>query len=51
MDILEILELLEGVKMPNRMDPEYCDVFNDCAKGIYEMTTKRNCPETVKVSF
>jgi len=48
---LEALDLLEGVKMPNRSgkDPEYNRAFDKTAKMIYKAVTGRSCPESVKV--
>ena len=48
---LEALDLLEGVKMPNRSgkDPEYNRIFDKTAKMIYKAVTGRSCPESVKV--
>jgi hypothetical protein len=48
---LEALDLLEGVKIPNRngKDPEYNRAFDKTAKMIYETVTGRPCPESVSV--
>ena len=46
---LEALDLLEGIKMPDRQAPEYSAVFNETAKRVYESITDRSCPESVKV--
>lgn len=46
---LEGLEFLEGVKIPNRQDPDYRTVFNETAKRIYKSITDRSCPESVRV--
>ncbi len=48
---LEALDLLEGVKMPNRnvKDPDYNRTFYETAKMIYKTVTGRSCPESVKV--
>jgi hypothetical protein len=48
---LEALDLLEGVKMPNRSGkgPEYNRTFDKTARMIYKAVTGRSCPESVKV--
>jgi len=47
---LEALDLMEGVKMPNRSkDPEYSRIFDKTAKKIYKAVTGRSCPESVEV--
>jgi hypothetical protein len=48
---LEALDLLEGVKMPDRnvKDPDYSRLFDKTAKMIYETVTGRSCPGSVKV--
>jgi len=48
---LEALDLLEGVKMPDRTvkDPDYNRAFDKTAKMIYKAVTGRSCPEPVKV--
>ena len=49
MNIDKMIEDLEGIKMPNRQDPEYRDVFDETAKQIYKTITGRRCPVSVKV--
>ncbi|MFC1814511.1 hypothetical protein ACFL0M_00930 [Thermodesulfobacteriota bacterium] len=46
---LELLECLDGIKMPDRQDPEYRHVFDEAAKDIYRKITGRSCPEAVNV--
>jgi len=48
---LEALDLMEGVKMPDRnvKDPEYNRIFDKTAKMIYKAVTGRSCPESVEV--
>lgn len=48
---LEALDLLEGVKMPNRnvKDPDYNRSFYETAKMIYKTVIGRSCPESIKV--
>ena len=48
---LEALDLLKGVKLPNRKGkkPEYNRAFDKTAKMIYKTVTGRSCPESVEV--
>jgi hypothetical protein len=48
---LDMLSYLKGVKVPGRnvRNPDYNRVFDETAKRIYEVITRRGCPESVKV--
>jgi hypothetical protein len=46
---LELLECLDGIKMPDRQNPEFRHVFDEAAKDIYRKITERSCPESVNV--
>jgi hypothetical protein len=48
---LEMLSYQKGVKVLGRNigNPDYNRVFDETAKRIYEVVTRRACPESVKV--
>jgi hypothetical protein len=48
---LDMLSDLKGVIVPSRniQNPDYNRVFDETAKRIYEASTGRGCPKSVKV--
>ena len=48
---LDMLSFLKGVKISDRnfQNPDYKQIFNDTAKGLYEVITGKSCPESVQV--
>jgi len=48
---LDMLSDLKGVIVPSRniQNPDYNRVFDETAKRIYEVITRRGCPESLKV--